>query len=295
MSEPLLYTAVSVAVISALSMLGTLVMTSRSAFVSRSMAYLVSFSTGALLGTVFLHMLPEIMEHTEEPSTGSLLVLIGLLMAFGIEKFIHWHHCHAFEHDEPEGHYTHPIAPLILIGDTIHNFLDGLLIATAFSVNAPLGVATAVAIVLHEVPQELSDMALLLHSGMSRRRAIIWNTMSSCAAILGAAVAVLFTNAVEGIEFALLPIAAGNFLYIATTDLIPELHKETRLRKSLAQVGLLLLGIALMAFLTYATHPAEELHAEDGGHKESGELQIQIMDANGNKADGSMGVRVRTR
>lgn len=301
MSLPLLYTVASVAAISALSLLGTLVLTYRSSFVSRAMTFLVSFSTGALLGTVFLHMLPEIMEHAGDPVVGSSLVLLGLLLAFGIEKFIHWHHCHVVEHDEPEGHHTHPIGPLILIGDTIHNFLDGLLIATAFSVNVPLGVATAVAIVLHEVPQELSDMALLLHSGMERRKAILWNTLSSCAAIVGAAVAVVFTNAVDGLEFFLLPIAAGNFLYIASTDLIPELHKETRIGKSFTQLALLLLGIALMAGLTAATHPGEGLH-DDGETEHTEEhndeepaVRVHLMDADGNPLGDSMEVRVRTR
>lgn len=258
MSIPLLCTALSVLIISAFSFLGTFVMTIRATVVSRIMIYLVSFATGAMLGTVFLHLLPEVMEHSEEPLIGSVLVFAGLLIAFAIEKFIHWHHCHHTEHDEHEGRHTHPVGPLILIGDGIHNFLDGMLIASAFFVSIPLGVATAVAIVIHEVPQEWSDIALLLHSGFSRRKAFLWNTVSSCAAIAGAAVAVLFSRSVEGIEFFLLPIAAGNFLYIATTDLIPELHKETRLRKTLLQVLLLTLGIGLMAILALGVgHPGE--------------------------------------
>ncbi len=265
MSLPLLYTALSVLIISAFSFLGTLVMTIRASFVSNIMIYLVSFATGSVLGTVFLHLLPEVMEHTEDPVIGSSLIFAGLLIAFVIEKFIHWHHCHHTEHDEHEGHHTHPVGSLILIGDGIHNFLDGMLIASAFFVSVPLGIATATAIVIHEVPQEWSDIALLLHSGFSRRKAFLWNTISSCAAIAGAAVAVLFSRSIEGIEFILLPIAAGNFLYIATTDLIPELHKETRLQKTLLQLFLLALGIGLMALLSLvAVHPEE--HEEGDEH-----------------------------
>lgn len=297
MSQPLLYTILSVFVISACSFVGTYVLTVRESFVARSMIYLVSFATGAVLGTVFLHLLPESMEHADSPLRGSMLVFAGLLMAFFIEKFIHWHHCHRVEHDDEAGRHTHPVGPLIIIGDGIHNFIDGMLIASAFAVNVPLGIATATAIVLHEVPQELSDMALLLHSGMSRGKALMWNTLSSCAAILGAGVAILFAQHVEGIEFILIPIAAGNFLYIATTDLIPELHKETRIGKTVMQVLLVALGVGLMAYLSLARGHPEELYDHSDVHDEEvpGNLQIQIMDADGNPMDGSMGVRVRTR
>lgn len=303
MSTPLLFTIGSVAVISLCSFLGTLLLTARERFVSKAMPYLVAFATGAVLGIVFFHLLPEVMESTE-PRTGSMFVLGGVLLAFCIEKFIHWHHCHHVDHhDEEEGHHTHPVGPLIVIGDSLHNFIDGMLIASAFFVSVPLGIATAIGIILHEVPQELSDMALLLHSGFSRGRALLWNTLSSCAAIVGAVVAIGFAQWVEGIELVLLPIAAGNFLYIATTDLIPELHKETRLAKTLQQLGLVALGIALMAGLATAQHELGgdeahghgEEHEEDNHDEAEGSLQIMIMDADGNPTDGSMGVQVRTR
>lgn len=310
MTVPLLYTIGSVAVISAFSFIGTLFLTSGSRFVATTMVHLVSFATGAVLGIVFFHLLPEVM-HSAEPQTGSLLILVGILLAFAIEKFIHWHHCHHVEHDDAEGRHTHPVGPLIIIGDSLHNFIDGMLIASAFFVSVPLGLVTALGIILHEVPQELSDMALLLHSGYSRARALLWNTLSSCAAILGAVVAIGFTQWVEGIEYILLPIAAGNFLYIATTDLIPELHKETRLVKSLQQVVLLLCGIALMSGLASLQHAlgGDEAHGhaeaheeeghqgehEEGDHAEHGTLDITVTDGDGNPVDGSVGVRVRTR
>lgn len=306
MSLPLLFTIGCVIVISLCSMAGTLLLTAREEFVSKAMIYLVSFATGAMLGIVFFHLLPEVME-SSDPHIGSVLILLGVLLAFCIEKFIHWHHCHIVDHhDEEEGQHTHPMGSLIVIGDGIHNFIDGMLIASAFMVSIPLGIVTAIGIILHEVPQELSDIALLLHSGFSRGRAILWNTLSSCAAILGAVVAIVFAQWAEGIEFILLPIAAGNFLYIATTDLIPELHKETRLTKSLQQLALLVLGIALMAGLISMQHVlgGEDAHGHDEAvadeqseHTEepADGLMVRVLDVNGNPTDASMGVRVRVR
>ena len=247
MSLPTWYAFLSVLLVSAASLVGVFVLTLRGSFVSKVLLYLVSFATGAILGTVFLHLLPEVMGHSGDPTLGSVLILGGMIMAFAIEKFIHWHHCHRTEHDDHEGNHNHPLGALILIGDGIHNFIDGMLIVAAYAVSVPVGVATTVAVILHEVPQELGDVSLLLHSGYSRAKAILWNTLSACTALVGALVAYFFESHVHGLEFALLPIAAGNFLYIATTDLIPELHKETRLSKSLVQVLLLVLGIGLMA------------------------------------------------
>ncbi len=251
MSLPILYTGLSVGIVSLVSLVGVFVLTLREAYVGRLMLFLVSFSTGAILGTVFFHLLPEVMEHSGDPLVGSILILVGMMLAFCIEKFIHWHHCHYTDHDEEVGQHTHPVGALILIGDGIHNIIDGMLIASAFLVSVPVGVATTIAVVLHEIPQELSDISLLLHSGYSRRSAILWNTISALMAIVGAGVALFFQSHVSGIEFILLPIAAGNFLYIATTDLIPELHKETRIERTALQIVLLLAGIGLMAFLVF--------------------------------------------
>lgn len=249
MSESVLYTIASVIIISMASFAGVFVLTLRESFIAKILLYLVSFSTGAILGTVFFHLFPEAMEHAGDPMIGSALILAGMLMAFFIEKFIHWHHCHHTEHEEHEDHHTHPVGVLILVGDGLHNVIDGILIASAYMVSVPVGIATTLAVVLHEIPQELSDVALLLHSGFSRARAIFWNFLSACTSLIGAGIALYFTSSVEGIEFILLPIAAGNLLYIATTDLIPELHKETRLSRTVPQVALLLLGICFMAVL----------------------------------------------
>ncbi len=286
----------SVALVSAMSLAGVLVLTLRSSIIARILTYLVSFSTGAILGTVFFHLLPEVMEHAGDPLVGSAFILGGMMLAFCIEKFIHWHHCHHTEHDDLHGGHAHPVGSLILIGDGIHNFIDGMLIATAFLVSVPVGIATTVAVLLHEIPQELSDISLLLHSGFTRKRAILWNTLSACTAIVGAGVAVVFQSRVEGIEFVLLPIAAGNFLYIATTDLIPTLHKETRLRQSMVQLALLLAGMALMTTLAFGIHAehASDDHGATETTQEPGALTIQVLDAHGHPTNaGSVQVKVR--
>lgn len=300
MSLEALYGFGSVALVSALSLVGVFVITLRASFVSRILLYLVSFATGAILGTVFLHLLPEVMEHSENPLVGSVLILAGMMLAFCIEKFIHWHHCHRTEHDDDHGHHTHPLGSLILIGDGIHNFIDGMLIVSAYLVSIPVGVATTIAVVLHEIPQELGDISLLLHSGFSRKSAILWNTVSACTALLGAAIAYFFEARVSGLEFYLLPIAAGNFLYIATTDLIPELHKETRLGKTLVQVALLALGMGMMAFIALnASHEDAEAAIEQKQdlaeqQQRLNNLSIQLVNPDGSVND-SVKVQVRAR
>lgn len=287
-----------------MSLVGALVLTLRTSFVSKVLLHLVSFATGAILGTVFLHLLPEVMEHAGDPLLGSMLILGGMILAFGIEKFIHWHHCHSTEHDEVDGHHTHPLGALILIGDGIHNFIDGMLIVSSFAVSVPVGIATTLAVILHEIPQELSDVSLLLHSGFSRSKAILWNSISACTAIGGAVLALFFESTIEGVEYVLLPIAAGNFLYIATTDLIPELHRETRFSKSVQQVFLVMLGIVLMYCLSTFVHSLGlEAGHETTVHEDSvetgadgqGVLFMRVLDEHGHDVSGSVDVNVRTR
>lgn len=294
------YGFLSVVLVSLASLVGVLVLTMRARIVSKILLYLVSFSTGAILGTVFFHLFPEVMEHAGDPLLGSSLILAGMLVAFVIEKFIHWHHCHHTDHDDEGGHHAHPVGSLILIGDGIHNFIDGMLILSAYMVSVPVGVAATVAVLLHEIPQELSDISLLLHSGFTRKRAILWNTVSAFTAVAGAAVAFFFESRVEGIEFLLLPIAAGNFLYIATTDLIPELHKETRTGHALVQTALLACGLALMAWLSLAVghdaihghEGAEEIH----GHEEAGRGTVgDDHDDHADHVEESMAVDVPAR
>ena len=176
----------------------------------------------------------------------SMGILIGILASFVIEKIIHWHHCHVL----PSSEHHHPVGMLALVGDGIHNTVDGALIAGSFLVSSELGIATTIAIALHEIPQEISDYALLIYSGYTRKAALLWNFCSALTAIIGALIVLLSRSEHPEFLTILMAFAAGNFLYIAGADLIPELHKETRLRSALIQLILICIGIGLMQTLT---------------------------------------------
>lgn len=209
--------------------------------------YLISFAAGALLGDVFLHLLPEAVE--SEGGFGLSLglgVLGGMVVFFLLEKVIHWRHCH-MPVDGKE--HVHAFAYTNLIGDALHNFLDGVLIAGSFLVNWPTGIATSLAVILHEIPQEIGDFGVLIHGGFTRKRALWLNFLTALTAIVGAVVTLLVAGQMEEIVRWLIPLAAGGFIYIASADLIPELHKETTTRRSLGQIVAFLLGIGVMASL----------------------------------------------
>lgn len=242
---------ISVLAVSAVSLIGVVLLSLTQKFLKKIMLLLVSFSTGAILGNVFLHMLPEIAEHSEHAEEGFMLALVGMLLSFIIERFIHWRHCHNIE---CKGH-VHPVGPLVILGDAAHNIIDGVLIATAYLVDMQLGIATTLAVLLHEIPQEIGDFAVLLHSGMSKGRAIALNFASALTAVVGAGAVIVLSVQAGGVEEILLPLAAGNFLYIAGSDLIPELHKETRVSRSILQLVCILAGVGLLYVLQgHATH-----------------------------------------
>lgn len=214
--------------------------------IRRAMLGFVSFSTGVLLGDVFLHIIPEMSEQAHFLDRGLLLILLGVLGSFCIEKFIHWHHCHIL----PSKDHYHPVGTMTLVADGLHNFIDGTLIAGSFLIDTRIGIATTIAVMLHEIPQEISDYALLLYSGYSRGKALLWNFISGLTAVLGAIVALVATQWITGLTDILLALAAGNFLYIAGTDLLPELHKDTHAGRAVLQLFLISAGIAVMYCLT---------------------------------------------
>jgi zinc and cadmium transporter len=230
--------------ISAISLLGAVALVLRPAGLRNVLLLLVSFAAGALLGNAFLHLIPEIAGSAtglDRVASGGLLA--GLLSFFVLEKILHWHHAHL-----PHEEVLHPVAVSNLIGDGLHNFLDGAIVASAFATSPSLGLATAVAVALHEIPQELGDFGILVHAGLTPRRALLLNFASGLTALAGMAATLTFVPA-QGIERVLLPFSAGAFIYIASTDLIPELHKEPEPVKSLLQVLSLLAGVAVMAVL----------------------------------------------
>jgi zinc and cadmium transporter len=247
MSDPVLLTLLSVIGVSLVSLVGIALAGLKTSLLQKGMLYFVGFSTGAILGDVFLHMLPELAEGGDL-AAAMPIVLGGMLFSFIIEKAIHWHHCHVLP-GKGEGHshhHHHPVGYLCLVGDGIHNVVDGVLIAGSYLVSVEVGIATTVAVLLHEIPQELGDYALLVYSGFSKKSAMLWNLASALTAVLGA-MAVLFIHAeIASIGQYLLPFAAGNLLYIAGSDLIPELHKHTGARQGLLQFIMMLAGMLTM-------------------------------------------------
>jgi zinc and cadmium transporter len=207
---------------------------------------MVSLAVGALLGDAFIHLIPEAFESARDPLMVSLAIVAGVLVFFVIEKFLHWHHHAAGEHD----HETiHPTGKLILISDAAHNFIDGLIIGASFLVSTEVGIATTLAVILHEIPQEIGDFGVLLHSGYSKTKALWFNFLSALTAIVGVLVALFLGGAGEFVSTWLVPVAAGGFIYIALSDLIPELHKSKTARTSAAQFIAILIGVLAMVVL----------------------------------------------
>lgn len=208
---------------------------------------LVAFSAGTMIGGSLLHLLPEGFEALGDVDTAMLLFITGFSTFFVIERFLHWHHCHS-----PGECKVHTYSYMILIGDAVHNFIDGLVIAAAFVTDMSLGFITSFMILGHEIPQEIGDFAVLLHGGMEKGKALLYNFLSQLTAVLGGLVGFfLFTDMLRAF---MLPFAAGGFMYIAASDLIPELHKEPDLKKSVFAFAFFLIGVLLMLGIKMVAH-----------------------------------------
>lgn len=209
---------------------------------------LVSFAIGALLGAAFLEIIPHAFAQGDARQVG-LAILGGVFGFFVLEKVLIWRHCHTEHcevHDQHDGGRS---GALIVIGDTVHNFVDGVLIAAAFLQSTELGLVTAVAIIAHEIPQEVGDFLILLHSGYTRGRALAMNLVSSAATLVGGVIGYFALQALEGIEATLLGIVAASMIYVAVADLIPGLHRRPELRDTASQALLIALGIAAIAMV----------------------------------------------
>lgn len=218
---------------------------------------LVSFAIGALLGAAFLSTLPEAFELSEEPVQVTFLVLIGILLFFILEKLVLWRHCHLEDceaHDPTvavnrASHDHGRSGMMIVIGDTFHNFVDGILIAAAFMVDVQLGIITSVAIIAHEIPQEAGDFIILLNSGYTRGKAFLMNLLSSFATLVGGVLAYFMLGALDFLVLPLLSLASASMIYVALSDLIPGLHKRPEIGATIQQVSLILLGIGVIWFV----------------------------------------------
>lgn len=234
-----------------LGLLAALLIVGRLVKNQERLMHLVSFAAGAMLSAAFFDLLPEAFEHLDgsDPSRVLLYVFAGLLIFYVIEQFLLVSHCHEGICDVHKARRS-----MVIIGDTVHNFLDGIAIAAAFLISMPLGLVTAIAVFLHEIPQEVGDFGVLQKMGMTRPQAIRWNLFSALATIVGGVLVYFIAGVVESIEVPLVALAGGGFIYIATVDLLPEVHKELRRIHIFSHIVAFGLGVVVLWALTSTLH-----------------------------------------
>jgi zinc and cadmium transporter len=240
-----IYTLAAVFLVSLVSFAGILTISLRLETLKKILMFLVSLSAGALLGGAFFHLIPEAAEEAGFDVRLALLILFGIIVFFILEKIICWRHCHIPTCAE----HPHPIAFMNLIGDAFHNLIDGMIIAGTFLVSIPLGISTTLAVIFHEIPQEIGDFGVLIHGGFSRLKALLLNFASALTAVLGAVLVLALNLKVEAVAAYLVPFTAGGFIYIAGSDLIPELKRNITPLNSLIEMLFLLLGLGVMYLL----------------------------------------------
>lgn len=256
------YAILSALVVSLIAFVGVLFLSFRIEKLKKIIFVLVSFAVGGLLGNAIFHLLPESYEQMHDPLLVGVLVLAGLISLFMLEKFLHWRHDHSLEPDVQE---IKSLGYISLFADGFHNFVDGILIASAWMVSPEIGMATTLAVIAHEIPQEISDFGILIHAGFSKKKALLVNFLAACSAILGAVLTLILGVFVQHLSTYVLPFAAGGFIYLAASDLIPELHKDTSKRNAVIQIIMILAGLALM-YLISMDHSHFHIHGPDCDH-----------------------------
>ena len=258
MNEIWINALVSTVIVSVASFAGALFLAFKIKLLQKIVFVLVSFAVGALFGNAFFILIPESQEMLGNSLQVGLLVVGGIVLMFIVEKLIHWQHNHNVEDIKHEA----PLGYISLFTDGLHNFIDGILIASSWMVSPEIGLATTLAVIAHEIPQEISDFGILIHAGFSRKKALFFNFLAACTAIAGAIgtlwLDALFTN----ISAYVLPLAAGGFVYLAGSDLIPELHRERSVRKNTMQLMVMLIGLALMLYIGQNHEHHHEYHHE---------------------------------
>lgn len=238
-----IYALVGVLIVSLISFVGVVGLSLSKRTLERILLILVAFSTGGLIGDAFIHLLPEAVEKSGGfTATVTISFFIGILIFFILEKFLRWRHCHDIDCEEHPDH----LGTINLVSDGLHNFIDGVLIASSFLISIPLGITTTIAVALHEIPHELGNFGVLVHSGFAPKKAILYNFFFATFAILGTAITLIVGTNVKSLADYLVPLTAGGFVYIAMSDLIPELHKEEGIMRSILQLIFLLFGLAIM-------------------------------------------------
>lgn len=255
--DPFSLTVLSVIGVSLVSLIGVFAFALNHELLKKSLIPLVALAAGALLGDALIHLIPESLEAIGDEALFGVAVLGGISLFFILERVFRWHHAHHAHEDEHEGHeryekdasHSH-VAPLVLVADGIHNIVDGAVIAASYLVSPALGVATTIAVFLHEIPQEIADYALLVHAGYSRTKALLWNFASGLTALLGALVVLYVGSEIDQFAAYASAVTAGAFVYLAAADLIPDLNRSTRMKDSAVILVSFGIGIALMLALT---------------------------------------------
>lgn len=246
---PLIQSILAVGAVSLVSLIGIATISLKEHLLRKALFLLISLAAGALLGDAFIHLIPEAFAESSNPLLISILIISGILTFFVLEKFLNWHHSHGEEEYSPEHGSIHPVGYLVIVSDAVHNLIDGLVIGAAFLVSPGVGIATTIAIALHEIPQEVGDFGLLLHSGFSRMKALAVNFLSALTAFVGLGIAFWLGSANETFVPLIAAFAAGNFIYIALADLVPELQKTTGKKHSIAQFFVVVAGITVMMLM----------------------------------------------
>lgn len=265
MNDIWINTLLSTFIVSVVSLAGVLFLAFKIQLLQKIVFVLVSFAVGALLGNAFFMLIPESQEMLGNSLHVGLLVVCGILLMFVVEKLIHWHHNHNIIEIKREA----PLGYISLFTDGLHNLIDGILIASSWMVSPEIGFATTLGVIAHEIPQEISDFGVLIHAGFSRKKALFFNFLAACTAIAGAIGTLLIGALFTDFSAYVLPIAAGGFIYLAGSDLIPELHREKSIRKNSIQLMMIIIGLALMLYIGQNhehNQGHEHQHTEDCNH-----------------------------
>jgi zinc and cadmium transporter len=248
-----LYILGSVALVSIVSLVGVLFVSARPKSLTNALAFLVPLAVGALLGDAFFHLIPQVFSAHDKSTTASLGVIVGIVSFFLLEKFLRRHH-HSIEisSEKSEGDTSkNYLGSLVLVSDSLHNFIDGIIIGTSYLLSVEVGIATTLAIIMHEIPQEIGDFGILIYAGYSRARALFYNFLSALTAILGALIIIVLGSLPETFIQIVTAFAAGVFIYIASSDLVPELHKNIKGKNILLEVMGMSLGLLAMYLLLF--------------------------------------------
>jgi len=237
----------STILVSLISLVGIVTLGLNDVTLKKIVFLLMGFSAGALIGAAFLHLIPEAVESARGTNV-YVWIILGILSFFLLERFLYWRHCHNGACD------VHAFTYLNLIGDGFHNLIDGMVIAASYSVNIQTGIITTIAVISHEIPQELGDFGVLIYGGFSKRKALFWNLISGLTAVVGAIIGFYFYKHIAGFTPTLLAFTAGGFIYIAGSDLIPELHREKISARSNLAFLFFIAGLVFMWFATLRGH-----------------------------------------